>query len=97
MQHQLQGGSEIGYTFARANWWPASLGTPGSSGGQNDMRYAYFPASRRLAVQQGNRVSLYDTGETQIYGVSQQGSGQSLSFSTSAGTRQLRDFTPVEG
>ena len=25
------------------NWWPAELGNPSSSGGQNNSRYAYFP------------------------------------------------------
>ena len=26
-------------------WWPAELGNPSSTGGQNDARYAYFPQS----------------------------------------------------
>ncbi|NOG72220.1 SHOCT domain-containing protein [Roseicella sp. DB1501] len=78
-------------------WWPAELGAPASSGGQNDMRYAYFPAARRLAVQQGGRTSLYDTGTRQIYGASQQqGSGQSLSFSTDQGTVRLEELQPLD-
>jgi hypothetical protein len=24
-------------------WWPESLGSPSASGGQNEMRYAFFP------------------------------------------------------
>ncbi|MEN0073742.1 MAG: SHOCT domain-containing protein, partial [Paracraurococcus sp.] len=79
------------------NWWPAELGAPASSGGQNDMRYAYFPAARRLAVQQGGRTSLYDTGTRQIYGASQQqGPGQSLSFSTDQGTVRLEELQPLD-
>ncbi|RAI59960.1 SHOCT domain-containing protein [Roseicella frigidaeris] len=79
------------------NWWPAELGAPASSGGQNDMRYAYFPAARRLAVQQGGRTSLYDTGTRQIYGASQQqGAGQSLSFSTDQGTVRLEELQPLD-
>ena len=31
-------------------WWPAELGIPAASGAQNAMRYAYFPAQRRLAI-----------------------------------------------
>src|SRR3954470_19888537 len=31
-------------------WWPASLGSPDAGGGQNDVRYAWFARSRRLAV-----------------------------------------------
>ena len=37
-------------TSGRANWWPADLGVPSRLGAQNDVRYAYFPAKRRLAV-----------------------------------------------
>ena len=35
------------------DWWPAELGTPSSTGAQNDMRYAFFPAARRLAIAAG--------------------------------------------
>ena len=36
--------------FPGKAWWPAELGNPSSTGGQNDARYAYFPQSRRLAI-----------------------------------------------
>ncbi|MDP4021640.1 SHOCT domain-containing protein [Methylobacterium sp. NEAU 140] len=55
----------------RGEWWPADLGRPSSSGSQNGLRYAYFPESRRLAVDSGAGVALYDTGEHSISGVSQ--------------------------
>ena len=32
-------------------WWPAELGNPSSTDGQNDARHAYFPQSRRLALR----------------------------------------------
>jgi hypothetical protein len=68
------------------HWWPAGLGSPSSSGGQNDMRYAVFPQSRRLAVQSGGNVAVYDTGDHSISGVSQQQAGtQTLSFSSQFG------------
>ncbi|GGG01094.1 hypothetical protein GCM10007304_13820 [Rhodococcoides trifolii] len=69
------------------NWWPAELGTPSSSGGQNDSRYAVFPQVRRLAIQYGGAVTVYDTLDYSIGGVSQQqGSGpQSLLFSSQKG------------
>ena len=35
-------------------WWPGDLGQPDASGGQGGMRYAYFAAARRLAVQHGD-------------------------------------------
>ncbi|MDO9710453.1 SHOCT domain-containing protein [Paracraurococcus lichenis] len=94
-QQQWQGGGGMG--FAPSNWWPAELGAPASSGGQNDMRYAHFPEAGRLAVQQGGVTRLYDTGNLQIYGVSQQqGFGQSLRFSTSQGEVRLEDLRPLD-
>ena len=30
-----------------SQWWPAELGSPASTGAQNDLRYACFPGSRR--------------------------------------------------
>jgi len=98
-QSQSQGGpgGGMGLGVSSGTWWPAELGSPASSGSQNDMRYAYFPASRRLAVQQGGRLGLYDTGSHQIHGVSQQqGGGQSLTFASDRGTVRLEDLRPVE-
>src|ERR1700759_5518398 len=42
-------------------WWPADLGPPASLGAQNDVRYAYFPATRRLAIKTNGTVTVYDT------------------------------------
>jgi hypothetical protein len=79
------------------NWWPAELGSPSSSGGQNDMRYAYFPGARRLAVQFGGILRLYDTGRYQILGVSQQqGTDRSLTFSSDWGTVRLGDLVQLD-
>jgi hypothetical protein len=69
-------------------WWPAELGNPSSSGGQNNARYAYFPQAQRLAISRDGRVLVYDTLNHQIGGVQQQqgGSAGSLSFSSQFGT-----------
>jgi len=69
-------------------WWPAELGQPSSSGGQNDTRYAYFPGPRRLAVQRAGQVTVYDTLNHDIGGVQQQQGGPygSQSFSSQFGT-----------
>jgi hypothetical protein len=79
------------------NWWPAELGMPSSSGGQNDSRYAYFPGSRRLAIQQNGQVTLYDTLDHQIGGVQQQQGGNygSLSFSSQFGTFTVESLPQV--
>lgn len=53
------------------DWWPAGLGHPASTGAQDGMRYAYFPETRRLAIDSGAGIALYDTGEHHISGVSQ--------------------------
>jgi hypothetical protein len=70
------------------NWWPGDLGSPSSTGGQNDVRYAYFPGARRIALQRNGQVTLYDTLDHQIGGVQQQQGGYpgSLSFSSQFGT-----------
>lgn len=80
------------------HWWPEGLGQPSSTGAQNDIRYAWFPASRRLAVQIGGRTTVYDTGDHQIGGVSQQqGGGSSLTFTSQYGTVRVADLPIVSG
>jgi hypothetical protein len=69
----------------------------GASGSQNEMRYAYFPAARRLAIQRDNRITIYDTGEHQIGGVSQQqSSGYSLTFVSQLGLVWLDQLRVVK-
>ena len=76
-------------------WWPADLGSPSASGAQNNLRYAYFAARRRLAIARGGRVTLYDTGRHQIFGVSQrQSRDQHLAFTADDGTVDL-DSLPI--
>lgn len=69
-----------------ADWWPADLRWPNSTGAQNGVRYAYFAQARRLAIGLNGRVTVYDTLDHQIGGFSQQQSyGGSLSFSSQHG------------
>ena len=68
------------------NWWPADLGSPNSTGGQNNLRYAYFGDARRLAVDLNGDITVYDTLDHQIGGVSQQqGYGASFTFTSQYG------------
>ncbi|MGH1461014.1 MAG: SHOCT domain-containing protein [Neptuniibacter sp.] len=77
-------------------WWPADLGAPFSSGGQNDIRYAVFPG--RLAVEHFGQVTVYDTLDHQIGGVSQQQGGDtSLTFSSQYGTVSVSSLPIVSG
>ncbi len=80
------------------NWWPGDLGWPSSSGAQNNIRYAFFPQSRRLAIDLGGDVTVYDTLDHQISGVSQQqGGSTSLSFSSQYGTVSVNTLPIVSG
>ncbi|WP_256354452.1 MULTISPECIES: hypothetical protein [unclassified Variovorax] len=56
-----------------SSWWPKGLSDPSSSGQQDGMRYAFFPAQRRLAVERDGRLAQYETGDHRITGVSQTG------------------------
>lgn len=68
------------------DWWGADLRWPTSTGAQNGVRYAYFAQARRLAIELGGRVTIYDTFDHQIGGFSQQQShGGSLAFSSQYG------------
>ncbi|MCB1770265.1 MAG: SHOCT domain-containing protein [Candidatus Competibacteraceae bacterium] len=71
-------------------WWPADLGIPSTAGAQNSVRYAWFPATRRLAIEVNGQVTIYDTLDHQISGVSQQQSGDaSVTFTSQYGLVSL--------
>ena len=102
-QTQSQGGAYPGVSLfiqgsglSSNNWWPAELGSPASTGAQNNLNYACFPLSRRLAIRQDGKVSVYDTGEHRITGFSQQQSGdQSLTFTSQLGLVRVADLPAV--
>ena len=92
------GGASLVFSGMQGSGWPAELGIPSSSGSQNNLRYAVFPATRRLAVDYGGVVTVYDTLDHQIGGVSQQQSGdQSLTFTSQYGTVRVADLPVVSG
>jgi hypothetical protein len=74
-------------------WWPDDLGQPATSGGQNDVKYAFFPEKRRLAISKDSKVAIYDSGNHQISGVQQQqGSSSSLAFTSQKGTINIDEL-----
>lgn len=78
--------------------WPPEFGLPACSGSQNGIRYAFFPATRRLAIDIDGRISVYDTLDHQIGGVSQQqGYGASLTFTSQYGLVRLEELPRVSG
>lgn len=108
-QHQSSGGqqqnagggagaSSLFVPEASGRWWPPELGQPSATGSQNNVRYAYFAPARRLAVDVGGRVHVYDTLDHQIGGFSQQqGRGSSVAFTSQHGTVQLSDLPELTG
>jgi hypothetical protein len=99
-QSQSQGGAgaSLFVTGSGGSWWPQALGTPASTGAQNDMRYAYFPQSRRLAIGVGGQVTVYDTGDHRIGAFGQQQSGdRSLAFTSQHGVVAVADLPRVTG
>jgi len=101
-RQQMQGGGTGASLFVpgtgQADWWPADLGQAGSVGAQNNLRYAYFPNARRLAIDVNGHITVYDTGDHQIGGFSQQQSGdQSLSFNSQFGLVRVADLPIITG
>ena len=79
-------------------WWPAELHVPDSTGAQNDVRYAWFAAPRRLAIEREGKVTVYDTLDHRIVGFSQQQSDTTtLSFSSQHGRVDIERLPVVKG
>ena len=74
-----------------SSWWAHELSKPSSSGEQNGVRYVFFPDQRRLVVEQGGKLSQYDTGEHRISSVSQAhgAKGGALRFTSQRGDVEL--------
>lgn len=92
----LAEGHNGGCVGAGAEWWPAGLHNPATSGAQNGVRYAWFPIQQRLAIKRAGAVELYDTQDHLIGGVSQQqGRQRTLSFSSQHGPLALATLRRV--
>jgi hypothetical protein len=81
------------------SWWPTEFGTPTTSGSTEHLRYAYFPAKRRLVIERGGKVAIYDTADHQFRGALQVGGTDksSLTFMTQhdrVGLESLRLIGP---
>ena len=103
-EQNYQQAQSSGFSFSSTNfssntsWWPSELGLgfPAASGSQNQMRYAYFPDSQRLALDISGQVTVYDTGGHQIGGFSQQQSGDySVTFTSQYGLVSTQNLQVV--
>ncbi len=100
-QSQSQSGGSSGSSFfvsgSFGNRWPAELGAPSSTGSQNNLHYAVFPSTRRLAIDQGGHITVYDIGDHWISGFSQQqGGDQSITFTSQYGLVRVADLPQVQ-
>lgn len=81
-----------------AGGWPADLGIPSATGAQNNLRYAIFPATHRLVTDINGQMTVYDTLNHQIGGISQQqGQDASFTFTSQYGLVRLADLPIVGG
>jgi hypothetical protein len=84
------------FTPPPPDWWGPSLLFPNSTGSQNGARYAYFAQARRLAVDIGGTVTIYDTLDHQIGGFSQQQAADgTMTCSSQYGTVPLNSLPVV--
>lgn len=81
---------------AGESWWPASFGTPQASGEQAGVRFAFFPAHKRLLVQKGAHIEVFETGELAIKGVAdEQVRPSSVTFDSDRGAVGLDELKCV--
>jgi hypothetical protein len=77
--------------------WPSELGIASTSGTSAEMRYAYFPQNRRLAVESRGILTIYDTAEYQFRGMLEAHSAEAVGVSilTQRGRVRLSDLVTV--
>lgn len=93
-----QGDVSLFLSGAAQQWWPAELGMPASTGSQNNVRYAIFPSTRRLAIEINGQMTVYDTLNHQIGGIGQQqGPDSSFTFTSQYGLVRIADLPVVSG
>ncbi len=95
-QSQFQGNGNYSQNQNQGQWWPSELGSPSSTGAQNNSKYAVFPQQQRLAILLDGNLTLYNTLDHQIGGVSQQQGGlESMTFSSQYGTVRVTDLPVI--
>jgi hypothetical protein len=82
---------------ATTSSWPSELGVASTSGTSAEMRYAYFPQNRRLAVEWRGVLTIYDTAEYQFRGLLEAHSAEvvGVSILTQRGRVRLSDLATV--
>lgn len=97
-RESAQGDAGLFSRVTAPQWWPAELGTPASTGSQNNVRYAIFPSTHRLAIEINGQMTIYDTLNHQIGGIGQQqGPDSSVTFTSQYGLVRICDLPIVSG
>ncbi|MER9971673.1 hypothetical protein [Mesorhizobium sp. M0060] len=77
--------------------WAGGLGTPSSTGSQNHLRYAIYPDTRRLVIEDAGQRTIYDTGDHVISGIAQaQSKDATLTFRSQNGLVRLSELKKVD-
>jgi hypothetical protein len=90
--------SDVSYRSSNrgSDWWPENFGPPSAVGAQNDLQYAVFPGTRRLAIKDGGSIDIYDTGDHRIFGVAQaQSTDRTITFTSQDGLVRISDLPKV--
>jgi hypothetical protein len=74
-------------------WWPDELGDPSARGSQIGVRYAFFQETHRLLIERNGKLSVYDTGDCQIWGMQQ--AGAVPTFTSQNGALRLNKLKKV--
>ena len=95
-QQQSNSGFSLFIPGSNGNWWPDNLGIPSSVGASNNVKYAYFPGTRRLAIYINGDLTIYDTLHHNIGGVSQQqGLNGSIQFTSQYGNIDMSTLPKI--
>jgi hypothetical protein len=77
-------------------WWPAELGTPATTGSREGVTFAFFPARRRLAIKHPGGIAIFDAGNHDIRGFSEdRAEDHSVMFTSQHGFVSLEELPDV--
>jgi hypothetical protein len=77
----------------KTSWWPPTLRRPSTSGAHGTLKFAFFADKRRLLVESGELLLLFDSGAHQICEVEEQlGQEPGLAFTSQNGRHPIGDL-----
>jgi hypothetical protein len=77
----------------KTSWWPPNLRRPSTSGTHGTLKFAFFADKRRLLVESGELLLLFDCGTHQICEVAELfGQDPGLAFISQNGRHPIGDL-----